>query len=55
MQEFTKAYYFLTGFVLEFTRRGEIPLWVLCIVIVTLILLEVENKKDRERKKRKDR
>lgn len=55
MQEFTKAYYFITGFVLELTRRGESPLWVLCLAILTLILLEIENKKDRERKKRKEK
>lgn len=55
MQEFTKAYYILAGFVFELTRRGEAPYWVLCMIIGTLILFEVENKKDRERKKRKDK
>lgn len=53
MQEFTKAYYFITGFLLEFTRRGDTPLWVLCVAVLTLIMLEIENRKDRERKKRK--
>ena len=54
MQEFTKAYYAIAGMVLELTRRGEAPYWVLCMIVATLILFEIENKKDRERKKRKD-
>lgn len=56
MQEFAKTYYFITGIVLEFYRRGEIPLWVLLIVVGTLILIEVYNiRTDMGRKKRKDK
>ena len=54
MQEFAKAYYAIAGLVLELTRRGEIPYWVLCVIISMIILLEVSSKKDRERKKRKN-
>lgn len=53
MQEFAKAYYAIAGMVFELTRRGEIPYWVLCIIVATIILLEISSKKDRERKKRK--